>query len=63
MVIRVNIVGRMFKRLRFLVIANATVAGGEIPQGNATRVWRLWQAIAAKAHPRQLPLELQGLLG
>ena len=42
---------------------DATVAGGEIPLGNTTRVYRLWKAIAAKAHPRQLPLELQGLLG
>jgi hypothetical protein len=42
---------------------DGAVQGGEIPQGNTTRVYQLWKAIAAKAHPRQLPLELQGLLG
>lgn len=41
---------------------DATVAGGDIPLANTTRVYRLWKAIAVKAHPRQLPGELQGLL-
>lgn len=41
---------------------DATVAGGDIPRENTTRVYRLWRAIAAKAHPRQLPPELRGLL-
>jgi hypothetical protein len=41
---------------------DATVTGGDIPQGNTTRVYRLWKAIAAKALPQQLPVELRGLL-
>ena len=41
---------------------DATVAGGDIPQENTTRVYRLWKAIAAKALPLQLPPELRGLL-
>jgi hypothetical protein len=41
---------------------DATVAGGDIPLENTTRVYRLWRAVAAKAHPRQLPPELRGLL-
>jgi hypothetical protein len=40
---------------------DATVAGGDIPLESATRVYLLWKAIAAKAHPRQLPRELHGL--
>jgi hypothetical protein len=41
---------------------DATVAGGDIPEGTTTRVYRLWKAIAAKALPSQLPAELRGLL-
>jgi hypothetical protein len=41
---------------------DATVAGGEIPSANTTRVYRLLKAIAAKALPQQLPPELRGLL-
>jgi hypothetical protein len=41
---------------------DATVAGGNIPQGNTSRVYMLWKAIVAKALPSQLPLELKGLL-
>jgi hypothetical protein len=39
-----------------------TVPGGDIPDANATRVYLLWKAIAAKALPSQLPLELRALL-
>ncbi|MGA2594605.1 MAG: RloB family protein [Bryobacteraceae bacterium] len=42
---------------------DATVAGGDIPSDNTTRVYRLLKAIVAKALPQQLPLELRGLLG
>lgn len=41
---------------------DATVAGGDIPSENTTRVYLLLKAIAAKALPQQLPPELQGLL-
>jgi hypothetical protein len=41
---------------------DATVAGGDIPNENTTRVYRLLKAIAAKALPQQLPAELRGLL-
>jgi hypothetical protein len=41
---------------------DATVTGGDIPNGNTTRVYLLWKAIAAKALPSQLPPELHGLL-
>ena len=41
---------------------DATVTGGDIPSGNTTRVYRLWEAIIAKALPLQLPPELRGLL-
>jgi hypothetical protein len=41
---------------------DGSVAGGDIPQGNTTRVYRLWKAIAAKALPQQFPPELRGLL-
>jgi hypothetical protein len=41
---------------------DATVAGGEIPNDNTTRVYRLLKAIAAKALPQQLPSELRCLL-
>jgi hypothetical protein len=40
---------------------DATVAGGDIPSENTTRVYLLLKAIAAKAIPQQLPPELQGL--
>ena len=41
---------------------DVTVAGGDIPSGNTTRVYRLLKAIAARALPQQLPPELSGLL-
>jgi hypothetical protein len=41
---------------------DATVAGGDIPLANTTRVYRLLKAIVAKALPLQLPSELRGLL-
>jgi hypothetical protein len=40
---------------------DAIVDGGDIPQGNTSRVYRLWKAIAAKAHPTQLPEGLRAL--
>ena len=40
---------------------DATVAGGEIPSGNTTRVYKLLEAIAAKALPSQLPVQLRSL--
>ena len=40
---------------------DAVVDGGDIPQGNTSRVYKLWKAIAAKAHPNQLPEELRAL--
>jgi hypothetical protein len=39
-----------------------TVAGGDIPRDNTTRVYQLWRAIVAKALPQQLPPELRALL-
>lgn len=42
-------------------LLDAKVAGGDIPQGNTSRVYRLWKAIAGKALPTQLPEELRGL--
>ncbi len=41
---------------------DAEVTGGDIPNGNTTRVYRLLKAITAKALPQQLPAELRGLL-
>jgi len=41
---------------------NETVAGGEIPQGNTSRVYQLWKSIVAKALPSQLPAELRSLM-
>lgn len=41
---------------------DATVAGGEIPNQNTTRVYRLLKAIAAKALPQHLPPELRCLV-
>lgn len=38
-----------------------TVAGGEVPAENTSRVYQLWEAIAAKALPLQLPDELKSL--
>lgn len=38
-----------------------TVPGGDIPNGNTSRVYLLWQAIIEKAHPSQLPAVLAGL--
>jgi RloB-like protein len=39
-----------------------TVEGGDIPGANTSRVYQLWKAIASKALPSQLPIELHGLL-
>lgn len=41
---------------------DGAVEGGDIPNGNTTRVYRLLKAIAAKALPSQLPLELRRLI-
>jgi len=41
---------------------DATVAGGDVPADNTSRVYRLWKAIAEKALPSQLPPELRTLL-
>ncbi len=41
---------------------DAAVGGGDIPAANTTRVYQLWQSIAAKALPSQLPLQLRGLV-
>ena len=41
---------------------DASIGGGDIPDGNTTRVYRLLQAIVAKALPSQLPAELRSLL-
>jgi hypothetical protein len=41
---------------------DGTVAGGEVPSSNTSRVYLLWKAIAAKALPSQLPPGLRGLL-
>ncbi len=39
-----------------------TVNGGDLPERNTSRVYLLWKAIAAKALPSQLPMELRPLL-
>ncbi len=40
---------------------DSSVAGGDIPGGNTSRVYLLWQAIIDKALPSQLPAPLAGL--
>jgi hypothetical protein len=40
---------------------DAAVLGGEIPQGNTSRVYLIWKAIKAKALPSQLPEALDRL--
>jgi hypothetical protein len=40
---------------------DSNVAGGDIPAANTSRVYRLWQSIAASASPLQLPIELRRL--
>jgi hypothetical protein len=40
---------------------DALVSGGDIPQGNTSRVYQLWKAIGGKALPSQLPAELRSL--
>ncbi len=40
---------------------DSAVEGGDIPQENTTRVYRLWQAIVARALPQQLPAEFRAL--
>lgn len=39
-----------------------TVAGGDIPARNTTRVYRIWKSVAVKALPSQLPDEIRQLL-
>jgi hypothetical protein len=39
-----------------------SITGGDIPQGNTSRVYLLWKAIVSKALPSQLPSELKNLL-
>lgn len=41
---------------------DATVAGGDIPASNTSRVYRLLRAIIERALPSQLPAELRSLL-
>jgi hypothetical protein len=41
---------------------DADVAGGDIPAGSTSRVYKIWEAIANKALPTQLPGELRGLV-
>jgi hypothetical protein len=41
---------------------DAMVTGGKIPTANTSRVYQLWKAIAHKALPSQLPVELRFLL-
>lgn len=40
---------------------DATVGGGDQPDGNTSRVYLLWKAIIAKSLPSQLPSSLTGL--
>ena len=54
----IELVAQACKRAESL---DGTVAGGEIPASNTTRVYQLWKAIAAKALPSQLPRELREL--
>ena len=39
-----------------------TIAGGDIPESNTTRVYLLWKAIVAKALKSQLPPALADLI-
>lgn len=41
---------------------DTTVEGGDIPQGNTSRVYLLWRAIACSALPSQLPEQLRALI-
>jgi len=41
---------------------DAMVLGGEIPAGNTSRVYKLLEAIATKALPSQLPIQLRKLV-
>ena len=41
---------------------DATVAGGDIPESNTSRVYQLWYSILAKVNPTQCPSELVELL-
>jgi hypothetical protein len=40
---------------------DGVTGGGDIPGGNTSRVYRLWEAILKKALPSQLPAELRTL--
>ena len=53
-----ELVPSAFKRAARL---DVSIGGGEIPAGNNSRVYLLWQSIIDKAHPLQLPDVLAGL--
>lgn len=55
---RVKLVPDAIRRAERL---DSTAEGGEIPGGNTSRVYLLWQAIIDKAIPSQLPSPLAGL--
>lgn len=38
---------------------DSAVEGGDVPQANTSRVYRLWNAIARKTPPHQFPYELR----
>jgi hypothetical protein len=40
---------------------DASVSGGDNPLGPTTRVYQFWKAVASKALPSQIPVELRGL--
>lgn len=52
-------VARAWKNGREL---DSTVGGGDIPEGVTSRVYKVWEAIVAKALPSQLPSELLEIL-
>lgn len=41
---------------------DSSVGGGDIPEGVTSRVYKLWEAIVAKALPSQVPTELVEML-
>ena len=54
-----ELVSKACERAKWL---DQTVAGGQIPSGNTSRVYLLWRAIVEKALPSQIPAELQSLI-
>jgi len=54
--------GSVSEACRRAIKLDESVTGGEIPNGNTSRVYLLWQSIASKALPLQLPRELRTLL-